>query len=291
MVQVCGLFVATMTSVCAPVSGEAAASKSQLKIVASFYPMYIATLNIVRDVPGVSLSSMAPPVSGCLHDYQLRPSEVAAISRADVFVVNGAGMESFLEKAMQQNPRVALVVASGGMDLLINGGETNAHLWASPSLYIRQVRNIADGLSKADPLHAEQYGTNAEEYCAQVEDLLKNMQAGLKDIKRRNIVTFHEAFAYMANEFGLNVVAVIAREPGNEPDARELADTIAVVRKTGATTIFTEPQYSDKAAATIARETGAKLHQLDPAVTGPMQPDAYLRIMEKNLKVLREALK
>jgi zinc transport system substrate-binding protein len=108
-------------------------------------------------------------------------------------------------------------------------------------------------------------------------------------MKGTQIVTFHEAFPYFAREFGFSIAGVIEREPGSEPGARELADTITFIRKNPKALLFAEPQYPAKIADVIARETGSRVRMLDPAVTGPSDRDAYIRIMEKNLKVLREA--
>jgi zinc transport system substrate-binding protein len=116
------------------------------------------------------------------------------------------------------------------------------------------------------------------------------MHEGLKDIQSRDIITFHEAFPYFAREFNLKIVAVIEREPGSEPSAKELAETIDIVKKAKVKALFAEPQYPTKAAEAIARESGAKLYTLDPSVTGPMTADAYVAIMEKNLAELRKAL-
>ncbi|MFH0878268.1 MAG: zinc ABC transporter substrate-binding protein [Lentisphaerota bacterium] len=262
-----------------------------LRIVTSFYPMYIATLNIAGDVPGVEVVNMTKPITGCLHDYQLTPDDLKTISTASLFIVNGAGMESFLEKALQQAPHLKIIQASEGLELIPSVEGENPHVWVSVSGAIRQVQNIADGLAAADPAHAEKYRVNARVYTEKLEALRARMREGLKDLKRRDIITFHEAFPYFAREFDLHIVAIIEREPGSEPSARELAGMIRTVRKTGVTALFAEPQYPSKAADAIARETGARIYTLDPVVTGPMEKDAYLRIMESNLTELQRALK
>jgi zinc transport system substrate-binding protein len=269
-----------------------ASSNAPLRVVASFYPIYAATLNVTKDVPGVEVANLTPPMTGCLHDYQMRPQDMVTLSRADIFVVNGLGMESFLDKVMRQMPKLKIIEASRGIETMhFAGGAVNPHVWLSPSLHIQQVRNIAAGLAEYDPARAELYRRNAGAYVSQLSLLRAHMQAELKDIQRRDIITFHEAFPYFAKEFGLNVAAVIEREPGSEPSARDIAAIVETVRRTGVKALFAEPQYSDKAAATIAAETGAKVYILDPAVTGPMTPTAYLRIMERNAEVLGEALK
>ncbi len=262
-----------------------------VRILASFYPMYIATLNVAHDIPGVTVANLTQPQTGCLHDYQLTTEDLTKLATADIFVVNGAGMESFLEKIVQELPQLKLAQASQGI-VLIKGEEgDNPHIWVSVSLYMKQIENLAAQLSQIDPTHAGQYRANADAYLAKLEKLRASMHEGLKDLRTRDIITFHEAFPYFAQEFGLRIAAVIEREPGSEPSARELAETVDLIRKTGLKALFAEPQYSAKAAETIARETSATIYTLDPGVTGPMAADAYLRLMERNLAELQKALK
>ena len=267
------------------------ATPAPITIVTSFYPMYIHTLNIAGGVPGVSLRNLTAQTTGCLHDYQLRPEEMITIAKAGVFVVNGAGMEAFLDKALQQFPALKIVDASRGLELIRENGRVNPHVWVSVSGAIGQVRNIADGLAAADPARAAQYRANAAAYTARLEALRTRMQDGLNEFRGRGIITFHEAFPYFAREFGLTVSTVIEREPGSDPSPQELVRTVELVKKAGARALFAEPQYPAKAAETVARETGAKVWSLDPCVTGPAEPGAYLQAMERNLATLREALR
>ena len=116
------------------------------------------------------------------------------------------------------------------------------------------------------------------------------MEESLADISNRDIITFHEAFDYFAEEFDLNIVSVIEREPGSEPNARDLADIIDLVNETGVHALFVEPQYPETAADVIAAETDAQVYTLDPGVSGDMDKDAYIDIMNNNLKVLKNAL-
>ena len=287
--------VVSAVIVCAALSWwgipTAHAASKPVRITASFYPMYIATLNVTRGIPGVEVRNLTKPMTGCLHDYSVTTDDMKQLARTDIFVVNGAGMESFLDKVIKQLPNVRIVNASDGIELIKDKEGDNAHVWVSVSLHIKQVRNIASQLAKADPQHAKQYAGNAAVYVAKLEKLRKEMHVGLEGLKTHDIITFHEAFPYFAKEFGLRIAAVIEREPGSEPNAKELAETISIVKKSKVKALFAEPQYPAKAAQTIARETGAKLYVLDPAVTGPMQDDAYIHIMTKNLGELRKALK
>ncbi len=268
-------------------AARAGAAEDPLRIVTSFYPIHIAVLNVARNVPGVEVINLTPPVTGCLHEYSMTPQDLRTLAQADAFVINGLGMESFLDDAVKRLPYLRVIDASQGIKPL----DDNPHVWVSVTLAIQQARNIADALEEFDPDHAERYRANADAYIARLDALRRKMREGLDGVKNRNIVTLHEAFPYFAREFGLRVVAVIEREPGSEPSARELAQTIDIVRQTGAPALFAEPQYPAKAIDTIAAETGAKVYTLDPAVTGPMEPGAYLGIMETNLETLIAALK
>lgn len=269
-------------------------AKKNFTIVTSFYPMYISTINITKGISGVEVINMTKPQTGCLHDYQLTPEDVQKLEKANVFVINGAGMESFLDKVIKQQPQLQIIDASKNIELLKDeAGEENPHVWVSISNTILQVKNIAEQLSAVDPEHAATYKSNAEEYVTKLETLRDTMHTDLRNVKTKDIITFHEAFPYFAKEFNLNIAAVIEREPGTEPSPKELEETIEKVKQIHIKALFAEPQYPAKAAQMIAQETGAKVYTLDPAVTGEAKPNAYddyLNVMKKNLNTLKEAL-
>ncbi len=267
-------------------------SDAGLVIVTSFLPMYIFTANLVVGVDGVSLSNMASPDVGCLHDYQLLPADMIKIESADIFVFNGAGMEGFLVELAGENGDVTLIDASEGIELLpMADGTDNPHVWLSVRLAIQQVRNISRSLQAADPGHQALYKANEEMYVkklAAIDDLYRER---LKTLGRRDIITFHEAFPYLADEYGMTIAAVIEREPGSEPSAAALAQTIDLIRQTGTPALFAEPQYSPIIAQTIAAETNAQIYNLDPIVTGKAAAGTYEEKMMANLDVLVLALK
>ncbi len=277
---------------------NACADDGSFSIVTSFYPMYIFTLNVAKDISGVKVMNLTKPVTGCLHDYQMTPDDMKTLSAASVFVINGAGMESFMGKVIKERKDLRVVDASRGIELInekSDHGEhshesANPHVWVSVSLAMKQVANIAEGLASADPKNAARYRANAKAYLDKLESLKKKMHDALDSLKNKKIVTFHEAFPYFAKEFGLEIAAVIEREPGSEPNAKELAETIETVRKSGIKVLLAEPQYPSKCADIIAKETGAKVYILDPVVTGPVEADAYINVMERNLETLGKAL-
>lgn len=265
------------------------------RIVTSFYPMYVATINITDGVDGVEVYNMTKPQTGCLHDYQLMTEDMKTLEKADAFVINGAGMEDFMDKVTEQQKKLKVIDASRGIELIHDDEEgDNPHVWLSVTDAITQVRNIADQLKEADPAHAAAYEKNAVAYIEKLTSLKSEMHAALDNVPHKDIVTFHEAFPYFAKEFNLNIIGVVEREPGTEPTPTELQETIEQVNALPTKVLFTEPQYSPAAAETIARETGAKIYTLDPVVTGEATPaakNAYIDTMKKNMNTLQEALK
>ncbi|MGV8980163.1 metal ABC transporter substrate-binding protein [Clostridium sp.] len=277
----------------AAVPDATANNKKTMTIATSFYPMYIFSLNVAKDVPNVKVIDMTKPTTGCLHDYSITTDDMKTLDAAQVFVTNGADMESFMDKVTEQMPNLKVIDSSTGIQLIKGEGDEgdNPHLWVSISNAITQVKNIGEQLAIADPNNAQKYKSNTAEYVVKLEAERDKMHKALDTMPNRDIVTFHEAFPYFAKEFNLNIVGVIEREPGSSPSAKELQETIEQVKELKVKALFVEPQYPAKSAETIAKETGSKVYTLDPVVTGPMDADAYINIMDSNLKILEEALK
>lgn len=271
-------------------AGSPVFAERPLRVVTTFYPVYVATLNVTADVPGVEVSLLAPPHVGCLHDYQITPGDLRALARADLLLANGAGMETFLDRLAAEQPGLRVVRVSEGIELL----DGNPHVWVGMEGARRQLENITRALAEADPAREAAFRANARRYDARLERLGRDMKAALAPFKGTPIVTLHEAFPYFAREFGLRLAGTIEREPGSEPAAGELAEAVNTVRRAGVHALFVEPQFSDRAAVVIARETGARVYQLDPVVTGPAEPskarEAFIAAMEGNLEVLVAAL-
>lgn len=291
--------LALALAVCSGCAAQEAAGKT---IVTSFYPMYVFTQNVVRDVPGVRVVNMASESAGCLHDYQLQTRDMVTLEGADALVINGGGMEQFMDKVIAQRPELPVINASDGIEMLCSEdghdhdghdhdhGVYNAHVWLDPALAIRQVQNIADGLAAADSEHAEAYQQNAAAYKKRLQALDAELSAQLAPLAGSAIVTFHEAFTYFADAYGLVVAGVIANDAGEEPSTRQIAATCDLVKQYRVKALFVEPQYPTKSAETIARETGAQVFTLDPVVSGDGSPESYENAMRENARVLTEAL-
>jgi zinc transport system substrate-binding protein len=260
-------------------------------IVTSFYPLNIMAENVTAGVEGVTVVDLAPPTVGCLHDWSPSTDDFKKLAQADIFITQGAGMEGFLDRVGTGNPSLKVVHLSDGIPLITYNNIPNPHTWLNVDYAIVMVQNLASALASADPPHAGQYNRNATAYIAKLTQLRDEMKIALAPYAGTEIVTFHEAFPYFAQEFGLVIVAVVEREPGSEPSARELADLITMIRAKGIKTIFVEPQYPSQVADTIARETGVRVLTLDPAVTGSSDPDAFINTMRGNMKALMEGLR
>lgn len=264
-----------------------------IKITATFYPLYVSLLNITDGVEGIELSLLAPPDTGCLHDYQLTTKDMKKIENSNILVANGAGMEDFIEKILETK-KDSLIIASEGFELT----DSNSHVWVSPEGAIHQTQRIVEGLSHLDPLNATKYVMNGNAYLLKLQNLRNHMHSILDEYSGKKIVTFHEAFPYFASEFNLEISSVIEREPGEAPGPKELKEQISeinsIISDGNKIALFAEPQYSSSAAEIIAKETGLKVYELDPCVTGNLKSeyikDSYITAMKKNAEVLKEAL-
>lgn len=282
------------SAACAPVS-----SPEGTVLLATFYPVYVAALNITQGVPGISVECMASPQSGCLHDYQLTSSDRLKIENAALIAANGLGMESFLDDVLHEKTVLDL---SAGFDGILCGHEhehaedgdhahsENAHIWLGIEGAVYQAQALADGLCSFDPANAQQYRSNAEAYIAKLRALQADMQSA--DLNRDTaIVLYHEGFAYLADELSLNLTAIVEREPGSAPSAAQLYETAQLVGQAESAVIFIEPGFDNSEAETLAHETGAAVYTLDPVTSGELNdPDAYLTAMRANLAVLTDAL-
>lgn len=285
----------------------------QKVVLCSFLPIYVFALNIIGNDPEVSLGLLMPPAAGCPHDYALRPDDVKRVLQADLILTNGLGAEQFLEQLLQQRPGIRVVNASINCQVIGDRrthqcsdpdhhhhghthepGAFNIHVWVSPAEAIRQVRTLADALIAFAPHRSDVYRANADAFIARIEDLRRQFEEAASTFTKRRIVTFHEAFDYLARDLHLTVVDTLSVERGREPSARRMAELIDLISRESVAAVFAEPAYatSGPLARAIARETGVAVYSLNPFNTlqGPPAPDSYERVMSENLETLRRAL-
>jgi len=270
------------------------AQGADLRVLASFLPMYLFARNVGGDAPGVTVEMMLPASLGCPHDYSLSPGDMRKIAESDVLIANGFGIEVFLGAPVRRaNPKILVVETASSVAPLRAGGphgDVNPHTWISPRNAIVQVRAIEKALSDLSPENAPVFRRNADAYAGRLEALAREFDETARRFRNRKIVTFHNVFDYLARDIGLTIVGWIEETPGQEPSAGEMRELIRTIRETKAAAVFAEPQYPEKLAATIAREAGVPVRMLDPVSTGSTAMTAYEDIMRRNLRTLTEAL-
>ncbi len=266
------------------------------QVTASFFPIYLITLNLTDGLDDIQVHSLAAPQTGCLHDYQLSTGDLRVLDQSQLFLICGAGMEAFLPVISSAFPDLPVADASQGLDLLPSmSGETeyNAHIWLDPLMASRMAENLAESLIRVLPEEEDGIRKNLKNYQDRLEKLDGEIREILKDAEGREIITFHEAFPYFARRYHLKVAAVIALEPDESLSARALADLIDLIRERGGIPLFTEPQYPSLSAEVVSAESGAPLYALDPVVTPPegeLSLTYYEDTMLNNALVLSEAL-
>lgn len=256
----------------------------QYTVVTSFYPMYIAALNVVGENDHIRLENLSEPQTGCLHDYQLTPADMQLLSTADAFIINGGGIESFLGEVAEQYPDLTIINASEQVDLI----EDNAHAWMNIEDYMTQVKTIEAELSAADPADAEQFSENADAYLAKLSSLKEQADAVKPLTEGKNIVIFHEAYEYVAEEFGMQVSYVMDLDEERQVSAGEVADVVRMVTDGGVRVILAEELYGKDMGDTVESETDAKVCYLDTLVRGDYDADSYLNAMQQNITLLKE---
>ena len=254
----------------------------QYTVVTSFYPMYIAALNVVGENDHIRLENLSEPQTGCLHDYQLTPADMQLLSTADAFIINGGGIESFLGEVAEQYPDLTIINASEQVDLIEDA-------WMNIEAYMTQVKTIEAELSAADPADTEQFSENADAYLAKLSSLKEQADAVKPLTEGKNIVIFHEAYEYVAEEFGMQVSYVMDLEVERLVSAGEVADVVRTVTDGGVRVILAEELYGKDMGDTVESETDAKICYLDTLVRGDYDADSYLNAMQQNITLLKEA--
>jgi zinc transport system substrate-binding protein len=211
------------------------------------------------------------------------------LSTADVFIINGGGIESFMEEVAAAYPKLTVVEACENTTLLADEDEENAHAWMSIAAYETQVQTIANALSEADAEHGTVYEQNAAAYIEKLRSLEERQEAVSRNISGQSVILFHEAYDYVAEDYGLQVSCVLDLDEERQVSAGEVADVLAAIRDDGATYILAEEQYGRSMAETLQKETDVTVIYLDPLNRGDYDKDSYLEGMTRNIELLEQA--
>lgn len=294
-----------------PSENTSSGDEKKLSVFTSFYAMYDFTKKIGGDK--IDLANMIP--SGIEpHDWEPSPSDIASLESADVFVYNGAGMESWVNKVLESLKSDRLIAVDTSKDLKLlesshkddeheendegHGHEDlkyDPHVWLNPMNAKKQMEIIKDALIKADEVNKAYYEKNYLDNAEKLDDLNKEFKDAVADFKTKDIVVNHQAFGYLCNAYGLNQVAIEGLNAESEPTAAKMAEISEFVKKNNVKYIFSEELLSPKIADAIAKETGAHTAVLSP-IEGIEEKDIqagkdYISVMKENLEALKKALK
>lgn len=295
-ITVMSCFVAVViVALVAIIRNQPAQTTDKVTVTASFYPLY----DFAKLVGGSHVTvTNVTPAGAEPHDYEPSPRTLTAAQQSAVFIYNGGTLEPWATKFLHDYTHVA-VRASDHITLESGTSEDeehtqDPHFWLDPFLAQQIVRNIRDGLVKADPSHATDYKHNAAVAIAKLQQLDRDFATGLKTCDQRTIITSHQAFGYLAKRYNIHVEAISGVSPDQEPSAASLASLTTLARQQNIHYIFFESLVSPRLADTIAREVGAQTLVFDPleGLTNEEQSNGknYFNIQRENLANLRTAL-
>lgn len=297
--------------------------KKKITIVTSFYPMYIVAANIAKSIPEVQVVNLTEIKGGCLHDYQLTTEDMKKLETADIFLMNGGGMEGFIEEVIKAYPDLNIIDSSENISLLPiesahvheevheeaheegheegheedheegheeshehNHGEYNSHIWLSVTNYKKQIENTLKQLIKMDKEHKKSYEKNTLDYLAKIESLELEFKEAKKILSGVEVISFHEGFGYLAEELGMEIVKVLDLDENNGLSAGEMAEVIDEMKYHKIKHVLVEEQYVSFIKEGIGKETKAKVLTVDSMVGGQNELDSYIEGMRSNLAAL-----
>lgn len=268
----------------------------QAQIAATTLPVYELTTRLCEGT-GITITQLVTEAVSCLHDYSLNVRQVQAAEAAELIVISGAGLEDFLGNLLHHK---SVIDSSEGITLIEGGHhhehgeeshgehhhEEDPHIWLSPANTKIMAQNICSGLSAQYPQHTATFESNLTILLADLDKLQAYGEEQLADLRCRELITFHDGFAYLAESFDLTILEAVEEESGSEASAAELIHLIKEVEHHKLPAVFTEALGSVSAAQIIAAETGADIYTLDMAMHG----ESYFSAMYHNISTLKGAL-
>lgn len=269
----------------------------KLQIVTSFYPLYFFTSEIVGDKAEVYNIT---PAGAEPHEYELTPQDMVQIENSQLLIMNGGQLEPWGDKVKSVLQKQSITIITTGENIvdqtMVEDGQTilDPHVWLSPVLAKKEVENILQGLISVDPANASYYKSNEKILLSKLDSLDQQYLAGLQTCQKKDIITSHAAFGYLAKTYNLNQVPILGLSPEEEPSPKKLAEIADFAKKNNVKYIFFETLVSPKLAETIAKTTGAQTLELNP-IEGLSNAqiangENYFTEMEQNLVNLKIAL-
>ena len=262
-----------------------------LKIVTSFYPIYIMTANITQNVPGVEVVKMTESNVVCLHDYTISTTDMKKVEKADIYIQSGLGLESFMNKIISAYPKLNVIDSSMNISNRIQDeNEINPHIWTSLENYIKQVEIICQKLCEYDNKNAEIYKVNCETYLQKINQEKQKYETELQKLNGAKAICLNEGLEYLLKELKMQVTQVETNHEESTMSAETLKNLITKMKDENIKIIVVDKDDNIKNAETLANETGAKIYKLDSGLTGETNNNAYIDKLEANFLVLESMI-
>jgi len=267
-------------------TSDSSSKKTEEKplVATSFYPVYAFTKAVAGDELNVV---NILPSNQDIHEFEPSAKATAQMTDAKALVYNDADLEKWASGVQTKGEKIEAAKN-------VNTIESDPHTWLAPKEAITEVNTIAEGLEKAFPDKKEAFEKNKDAYVKKLEKLDADYASGLKDVKQKTLVTQHDAFSYLARDYGLKSVPVAGIDPEAEPSSSTLVELKKTIEENKVKYVYTEMNANDKIAKSLADGSVAKLGELNTleSITekDAMDSDTYIKIMEENLKSLESTL-
>ena len=269
---------------CAPVQEPA-------QVAATTAPVYEFTARLCQGTD-ITVTRLITENVSCLHDYSLSVRQVKAAEGAELIVLSGAGLEDFMEDLLSEKAtadsshNIHLLGCHHDHDHDHDHEDVDSHIWLSPENAMIMAKNICASLCAQYPQHQNAFLNNLQQLLTDLQVLQDYGKEQLALLNTRELITFHDGFAYFAEAFGLTILKAVEEESGSEASAGELKELCELVRSHKLPAIFTEVSGSTSAAEILSRETGVAIFMLDMAMSG----NSYFEAMYHNIDTVKEAL-
>ncbi len=264
-----------------------------LKIGVTLHPYYSWTANVVGNLPGYEVRALLPGDIDA-GDYQPRPQDIRKLADLDAIVVNGIGHDDFIVPMLKAsgNTRATMIRVNAETPMIraSRGKGVNSHTFISFSNAIQQTYAIQRALSRLRPHDATALQQNAAEYARRLRTIKAKAASQLADAAITRVVTVHDGYGYLLQEFGLEVGGVVQPSHGLTPSAAELRDMVALLKREKIRVVFSEETFPEPLLRVLRDEAGVTVHVISHIASGPFTADRFEREMQANVETMIRAL-
>ena len=257
------------------------------KILTSFYPLYIITMNVTEGAQNIEVTNMTEKLKGCIHEYTLTTEDLKKFETTDVYIQNGNGIESFSDKVKELYPKIKVINSTENIVRTIEDeeeDEINPHMWLNLDNYIKQIENITNELKSIDSQNSEIYETNKDKYTKKIQELKEKKQT--LNLNGKKAICLNEGLVYLLDEIGMDVTSIETNHEHSSLSALQLKQIIEQIKKENIKLVFIDKDDDTKIADTIKNETEVEIYRLDSGMYGDNSLESYLNTMNNNYDVL-----